>query len=44
MMQSRDNGEKPQFGQFFFDGFEVKYLEIANFSKKIGFIQIEGHI
>ena len=32
-MQSRENGEKPQFGQFF-DDFEVKFLEIANFSEK----------
>ena len=36
-MQSRENGQKPQFGQFF-DDFEVKYLQIANFSeKKISF-------
>ena len=33
MMQSRENGQKPQFGQFF-DDFEVKYLQIANFSEK----------
>ena len=33
MMQSRENGEKPQFGQFF-DDFEFKYLQIANFSEK----------
>ena len=33
MMQSRENGQKPQFGHFF-DDFEVKYLQIANFSKK----------
>ena len=33
MMQSRENGQKPQFGQFF-DDFEAKYLEIANFSEK----------
>ena len=33
MMQSRENGEKPQFGQFF-DYFQAKYLEIANFSEK----------
>ena len=32
-MQSRENGQKPQFGQFF-DDFEVKYLQIANFSEK----------
>ena len=35
--------KKPQFGQFF-DDFEVKYLQIVNFSEKIGFIKIEGHI
>ena len=33
IMQSRENGQKPQFGQFF-DGFEVKYFQIANFSEK----------
>ena len=33
MMQSRENGQKLQFGQFF-DDFEVKYLHIANFSEK----------
>ena len=32
-MQSRENGQKSQFGQFF-DDFEAKYLEIANFSEK----------
>ena len=32
-MQSRENGEKSQFGQFF-DDFKAKYLEIANFSEK----------
>ena len=31
--QSRENGQKPQFGQFF-DDFQVKCLEIANFSEK----------
>ena len=31
-MQSRENGQKPQFGQCF-DDFEVKYLQIANFSE-----------
>ena len=35
MMQSRENFQKVQFGQFF-DDFE--------FFWKIGFIQIEGHI
>ena len=33
MVQSQENGQKPQFGQFF-DDFEVKYLQIANFSEK----------
>ena len=33
MMQSRENGQKPQFGQCF-DDFEIKYLQIANFSEK----------
>ena len=33
MLQSRENGQKPQFGQFFND-LEVKYLHIANFSEK----------
>ena len=33
LMQSRENGQKPQFGQFF-DDFEVKYLQIANFFEK----------
>ena len=42
MMQSRKNGQKPQVGQFF-DDFEVKYLQISDFSEK-DFIQIEGHI
>ena len=32
MMQSQENGQKPQFGQFFGD-FEFKYLDIANFLK-----------
>ena len=32
-MQTRENGQKTQFGQFF-DDFEVKYLHIANFSEK----------
>ena len=32
-MQSRENGQKPQFGQFF-DDFEIKYLKILNFSEK----------
>ena len=33
IMQSRENGQKPQFGKCF-DEFEVKYLQIANFSEK----------
>ena len=33
IMQSRENGQKPQFVQFF-DNIEVKYLQIANFSEK----------
>ena len=33
MIQSRENGEKPQFGHFFFYYFEAKYLGIANFSE-----------
>ena len=33
LMQSRENGQKTQFGQFF-DDFEVKYLQIGNFSEK----------
>ena len=33
IMQSRENGQKPQFGQFL-DDFEAKYLELANFSEK----------
>ena len=32
MMQSPENEQKPQFGHFF-DGFEVKYLQITNFSE-----------
>ena len=33
MMESRENSQKPQFGQFF-DDFKVKCLQIANFSEK----------
>ena len=33
IMQSRENGQKPQFGQFW-DDFEVKYLQFTNFSEK----------
>ena len=32
-MQSPENSQKPQFGQFF-DDFEVKYPQIATFSEK----------
>ena len=32
-MQSRENGQKPQFGQFF-DDFEAIYFEITIFSEK----------
>ena len=34
MMQSCENDQKPQFGHIF-DNFEVKYLQIANFSEKL---------
>ena len=33
MMQSWENGQKPQFGQFW-DDFKAKYLDIAIFSEK----------
>ena len=33
IMQSPENGQKPQSGQFF-DNFEVKDLQITNFSEK----------
>ena len=33
IMQSRENGQKPQFGQFF-DNFEVKYLSRLQFFLK----------
>ena len=33
MMQSRENGQKSQFAQFF-DDFEVKYPQIGNLSEK----------
>ena len=33
LMQSQENGQKPQFGQVL-DDFEGKYLHIANFSEK----------
>ena len=32
MTQSRENGQKPQFGEF--DDFEVKNVQIANFSQE----------
>ena len=35
MVESRENDQNFQFGQFFFfDDFEVKYLQIENFSEK----------
>ena len=43
ILQSWENGQKPQFGKYF-DDFEAKYLQIVNFFWKIGFFQIEGHI
>ena len=43
MMQSRENGQKPQFGQFFWR-FRGQISPNCNFSWKTGFIQIEGHI
>ena len=33
MMQNQENGQKPQFGQFF-DNFEIKYPQIAIFFEK----------
>ena len=33
MVQSQENGQKPQFWQFF-DDFEVTYLQIENFAEK----------
>ena len=33
IIESRENGQKPQFGRFFND-LEVKYLKITNFSEK----------
>ena len=33
MIQSWENDQKPEFGQYFGD-FEVKYLQIAKFSGK----------
>ena len=33
MIQSRENDQKHEFGQYFGD-FQVKYLQIANFSGK----------
>ena len=43
MMQSRENGQKFQFGQFL-GNLEVIYLQITIFFWKIGFIEIEGCI
>ena len=33
IIQSQENGQKPHCGKFF-DDFEVKYLQIPNFSGK----------
>ena len=33
LTQSQENGQKPQFGNFF-DNFEVKYLHIEKLSEK----------
>ena len=33
MMQSRENDQKPEFGQFF-DDFEARSFQIENFSEK----------
>ena len=40
IIQSRENGQKPKFGQFF-DDFEVKYFQIANFSEKMVSFQLK---
>ena len=43
MMQSQKNGQKPQFGQFFWR-FRGQLSPNCKFFLKIGFDQIEGHI
>ena len=43
MMQSQENGQKPQFGQFFLMILRSSISKLQIFWK-IGFIQIEGHI
>ena len=45
MIQSRENGEKPQFGHFFFF-FTILRPDISELQifLKIGFIKIEGNI
>ena len=43
MMQSRENGQKPQFVEFFWR-FRGQTSRNCKFFRKIGFIQIEGHI
>ena len=43
MMQSQKNGQKPQFGQFFWRSRGQISLNCKSFWK-IGFIQIEGDI
>ena len=40
MMQSWENDQKPQFGHIF-DNFEVKYLQIANFSEKLVSVKLK---
>ena len=44
MIQSRENGEKPQFGHFFFFTILRPNISELQIFLKIGFIQIEGHI
>ena len=43
LMQSRENGQKPQFGYFFWR-FRRQISSNCKFFWKIGLIQIEGHI
>ena len=40
IMQSQENGQKLQFGQFS-DDFQAKYLEISNFSKKYASMKLK---
>ena len=41
MMQSRENCQKPQFGQFY-DDFKVKYPQITNFSEKFFLFKLKA--